>query len=394
LASSKSTASVASRTGAFGESIFAEITALAKRHGALDLGQGYPDFLPPDFVVAAAARRAAGPKHQYSPLGGHPKLTQRVAERYTARLGFSVDPTTEVTVTAGATEALFASVLALVEPGDEVILIDPVYDAYPPNVVLAGGTPRHVPLHWREGRFRLDQKQLEACFNERTKLLMLNTPHNPTGKCFDKEELGWLAELCCRYDVFVISDEVYDEMVYDEHEHLHIASFDGMWDRTLTIGSAGKTFSVTGWKIGWVVGHSRLTTAVRRLHQWITFAVATPLQLAVADALDEAEQNDYYARLRADYQRRRDALTAALSAAELTVHIPEGTYFVTADVSAFDADGQLFCRHLVERLKLAAIPAVVFYAKHNEHVGRSLVRFCFAKQMETIERAAARLLAL
>jgi aspartate/methionine/tyrosine aminotransferase len=383
----------ARRTLAFGETIFSEITALALQHGAVNLGQGFPDFAPPEFVLQAAAAAAQAPgDQQYARGAGHPVLCKELAAELGPSLGRDLDPLAEVTVTVGATEGLFASVLALVDPGDEVILIEPFYDSYPANVLVAGGVPRCVPLRVQpDGRWALDPDELRAAFSSRTKLCILNTPHNPTGKVFGRQELELVAGLCQDHRAFAICDEVYDRLLFDGREHLRLASLPGMWERTLTVGSAGKTFSVTGWKIGWVIGCPELSTAVRRLHQWIPFAVATPLQLAVARVLETARQSGYHTELTRQYQTKRDRLVEILRAAGMRPLVPEGTYFVIADAARFGIDDDVaLCRHLTTEVGVAAIPPGAFYSEPHRHLARRLARFCFCKREETLAAAEER----
>ncbi len=373
------------------------MTALAQAHDAVNLGQGFPDFPPPAFVLAAAERAARGEQQQYARGAGAIELCQRVAADASPGLGRAIDPAREVTITVGATEALFATIMALVEPGEEVLLLEPFYDSYPANVAIAGGCCRYVPLRVEGQRgWGLDLDELAAAMHDGTRLLVLNTPHNPTGKVFDRDELTVIAELCQRHDVLVICDEVYERLLFDGREHLRLASLPGMWERTLTISSAGKTFSVTGWKIGWVIANPKLSLAVRRIHQWIPFAVATPLQLAVAEALERAPELGYYDELRQLYTAKRDRLVSALTDAGLRPLTPGGTYFVIADVGACAEaagleDDVAFCRWLTTEIGVAPIPPSAFYGKEHAALARRLARFCFCKQDASLDQAAERL---
>lgn len=381
------------RPDLFGETVFSEMTALAVAHDAVNLGQGFPDFEPPAFVLEAAASAARGPQQQYARGAGTPELTGELARLYGPRLARSLDAEREITITVGATEALFASVMALVEPGEEVILFEPFYDSYPANVAIAGGRCRFVPLRPQpDGSWAYDAQELELAFSAQTRLIIVNTPHNPTGKVFTHDELAHIAALCCQHDALALADEVYEEILFGNAVHERLATFPGMWDRTLTISSAGKTFSVTGWKIGWVIGPPALSLALRRIHQWIPFAVATPLQLAVAGALAEAERRGYFDQLRALYTAKRDRLVATLQAVGLSPLVPRGTYFVMADISATGFDDDVaFCRYLTEEAGVAAIPPSAFYAAEHRALARHLLRFCFCKRDETLAAADERL---
>jgi aspartate/methionine/tyrosine aminotransferase len=383
----------ADRIAGVGTSIFTEITALAVEHQAVNLGQGFPDFPAPDFVKQAAARHIRDDRNQYAASAGVPRLRAALADDW-RRLhpgARAVDPTTEITVGSGATEMLHDALLATVNPGDEVIVFEPAYDAYGPDVAMAGGIVRAVPLAPPDWRF--DPDQLAAAFGPRTRALILNTPHNPTGKVFGPAELETIAALCRRHDVLVISDEVYCEIVFDRAAHLPIATLPDMFDRTITIGSMGKTFSVTGWKVGWAMAPAALSAAVRAVHQFVTFTNSAPFQEALADVLPAAAGNGYYAQLRADYARRRDLLAGVLRDAGLEPLPIGGAYFLLTDVGrlGFRDDGD-FCRKLVTEFGVAAIPTSAFYARPQ--AATPIARFCFAKRDETILAAAPRLAAL
>ncbi|MDQ3547306.1 MAG: aminotransferase class I/II-fold pyridoxal phosphate-dependent enzyme, partial [Chloroflexota bacterium] len=301
----------ADRIGGFGTSVFTEMSRLAVEHQAINLGQGFPDFAGPDFVKEAAAAAIAADMNQYAPSHGTPRLRQAIASDWFRRYGQEIDAERQVTVTTGATEAIFVAMLAFLNPGDEIIFFEPFYDAYVADVAMAGGTARVVRLQDPDWRF--DPEELAAAFTDRTKLFLLNTPHNPTGKVFTRSELGQIADLCQQHDVTVITDEVYDRIVFDENEHVPIATLPGMWVRTLTINSTGKTFSMTGWKIGFTVGPGDLNAAIRATHQFSTFATATPFQEAMAVALETADSHSYYQQLRTEYTERRDRLRAVLA---------------------------------------------------------------------------------
>lgn len=381
----------ASRLSGFGESVFSEMSRLAVEHEAINLGQGFPDFPGPDLVKHAAATAINADLNQYAPSHGLPRLRRAIATTFEQSYGRAVDPDAEVTVTSGATEALLATLLAILEPGDEVILIEPFYDAYPAQVVFAGGVPRYVPL--QAPGWSLDLDALAAAISPRTRAIVLNTPHNPTGKVFSREELAGIAALCQEHDLIAISDEVYDRIIFDGAVHVPLATLPGMWERTVTVNSTGKTFSMTGWKVGYAIAASALTRAIRTTHQFITFATATPFQDAMAAALEDALTSNYYAELAAMYTRLRDQLHQALEGAGLPVLPCRGSYFLLADISGLGFDTDVaFCRFLTTEVGVAAIPPSAFYA--DPATAPLLARFCFAKRPETIAAAAERLTAL
>lgn len=320
------------RLAEFGTTVFAEMSALALRTGAINLGQGFPDTDGPEEVREAAVRALRdGRGNQYPPGPGISELRTAIAAHQQRRYGLSVDPDTEVLVTAGATEAIAASLLALVEPGDEVIALEPYYDSYAASIAMAGGTRVPVTLRPAEGRFRLDLDELRDAVTDRTRLLLINTPHNPTGTVLTREELASIAELAVERDLLVVTDEVYEHLVFDDAEHFPLASFPGMRDRTVTISSAGKTFSFTGWKVGWATGSRELVTAVRTAKQYLTYVSAGPFQYAIAEALRLPDS--YFDGFRADLRRKRDLLGDGLRAAGFEVYQPQGTYFITTDIT-------------------------------------------------------------
>ncbi|WP_345014901.1 pyridoxal phosphate-dependent aminotransferase [Streptomyces shaanxiensis] len=385
------------RLAEFGTTIFAEMSALALRTGSINLGQGFPDTDGPEEVREAAVRALRdGRGNQYPPGPGVPELRTAVAAHQEWRYGLSYDPDTEVLVTAGATEAIAAALLALLEPGDEVIAFEPYYDSYAACIAMAGGT--RVPVTLRPGeesrdgvahrRFRLDLDELRAAVTDRTRLLLINTPHNPTGTVLTREELTAIAELAVERDLLVVTDEVYEHLVFDDAEHLPLATFPGMRERTVTIGSAGKTFSFTGWKVGWVTAPSALVTAVRSAKQFLTYVSSGPFQYAVAEAL--ALPDGYFAAFREDMLAKRDLLATGLTEAGFEVFKPAGTYFITTDIRPLgETDGFAFCRALPERAGVVAIPNAVFY-DHRE-AGAPFVRFAFCKQTTVLEEAVRRL---
>ncbi|PPK98515.1 N-succinyldiaminopimelate aminotransferase [Kineococcus xinjiangensis] len=376
----------------FGPTIFAEMSALAARTGSLNLGQGFPDSDGPSSLLEDAVDAIRAGRNQYPPGSGEPELLAAVAEHQHRFHGLAVDPATEVLVTTGATEAVAASVLALCEPGDEVIVLEPAYDAYAAAIALAGGVQRSVPLRATATGFTVDADALRAAFSERTRLLLLNTPHNPTGAVLTAAELAVVAELAAAHDVVVVTDEVYEHLVYDGLRHLPIATLPGMAERTLTVSSAGKTFSVTGWKVGWLTGPADLVTAVRTVKQFVTFSGGAPFQPAVARAL--ALPDAFFAELAGDHQRRRDLLCEGLRAAGFEVRVPAGSYFVVADPRplGFD-DGTQLCRRLPELAGVVGVPVSAFCTPGGEAAAevRPLVRFTFCKRDAVLSEAVERL---
>lgn len=369
-----------------GTTIFAEITALAIEHGAVNLGQGAPDFDAPESVRDAARRAIDAGRNQYATSTGETALREAIA-RHSARFyGETLDPVREVTVTTGATEALFCAAMAFVDPGDEVIVFEPTYDSYVPGIRMAGGTP--VPVALRAPDFRFDPDELRAAFTPRTRVIYVNTPHNPTGTVFNDEELELLAALCIEHDVLAVTDEVYEHIVFSGATHRRLSSLPGMRERTLTISSAGKTFSATGWKIGWTLGPEPLQRAIRGVHQWTTFATSTPMQHAMAEALDLPDS--YYQTLRGDYEARRDFLMDVVAATPLVPIRPDGSYFIVAGIDGMGhADARSFARWMATDVGVAVIPCSSFYLDSRE--GDRYVRLCFCKGWPTLEAAAERL---
>jgi len=399
----------AQRVSGFGTTVFAEFTALANRHNAVNLGQGFPDFPAPDFIKEAAQQAIAADLNQYARSAGQPNLVQALADLYGSLFGRELDPLTHIVVTDGATEGIFATVQALVDPGDEVILIEPFYDSYPASVIMAGGTPVYVPLRpVHEGggaaSWALDMDELAAAFTPRTRLLILNTPQNPLGKVYSAAELQQIAALVRRSNAYVLSDEVYEWMTYPDGaspvEHVRIATLPGMWERTVTLGSAGKTFSVTGWKIGWAIADAPLAWAIFSAHQWIPFTVATPLQEAVAIALQQAKEDGYFAWLGEMYRGKRDRLYRVLDEIGLNPVKPDGSYFILFDtarldvpVEAGDRRDYAVCRWFTQEVGVAAIPPSPFYSPPHQYLTDNLARFTFCKTDGALDEAARRLVA-
>jgi N-succinyldiaminopimelate aminotransferase len=370
----------------FGTTVFAEMSALALRTGSVNLGQGFPDTDGPTAMLEEHARGLREGLNQYPPGPGVPALRQAIA-RHQQRYGFDLDPDTQVLVTVGATEAIAASVLALAEAGDEVLVVEPYYDSYAASVALAGAVRRSVPLRRDAGRFRLDPADLRAAVTDRTRLLLLNTPHNPTGTVLREDELRAVAEVCVESDLLVISDEVYEHLTFDGLAHVPIATLPGMADRVVTISSAGKSFSVTGWKTGWVTGAPELVRAVQTVKQFLTFTAHGAAQTAVAYALEN--EMPWVAELAASLEGKRTLFSDSLRGTGLDVLRSEGTYFVQADVSGLGwTSGSAFARALPERAGVVCIPTEVFC---DSDAGRTLVRFAFCKQDHVLEEALIRL---
>lgn len=374
------------RLAAFGTTIFAEMSALAVRTGSINLGQGFPDTDGPEEIREAAVRALrAGHGNQYPPGPGVPELRAAVAAHQERFYGLTWSPETEVLVTTGATEAIAASLLALLEPGDEVIAFEPYYDSYAACIAMAGA--QRVPLTLRAPDFRPDLDELHTLITPRTRMLLLNTPHNPTGAVLTPDELAGIAALAVEHDLLVVTDEVYEHLVFAGAHH-PIAALPGMRGRTVSISSSGKTFSYTGWKIGWVTGDAPLVAAVRAAKQYLTFVSGGPFQYAIAEAL--AVPDAFFTDFREGMRRKRDLLAKGLRAAGFRVYEPEGTYFITTDISPFgDEDAGAFCRALPERCGVAAVPVSVFY--DDPEAGRSQVRFTFCKKDEVLEEAVERL---
>jgi N-succinyldiaminopimelate aminotransferase len=372
----------------FGTTVFSEMTRLAQQHGAINLAQGFPDFDGPPGIIDAAVDALRGGHNQYARSMGMPALVEAIAAQRQSRHGLTYDPMSEVAVFSGATEAIASFMLGFLEPGDEVILFEPFYDSYPVMATLAGATVKTYTLRFPD--FAIDPDALAGLFTPRTRLVVLNTPHNPSGKVFSRTELELIARLCEQHGTTVLSDEVYEHLTYGDAQHVPIASIPGMRERTFSVSSSGKTFSFTGWKIGWGTGPKPLVAAAQAAHQFVTFATATPLQLAVATAITRYTES-FFAELKAEYTQRRDFLAGVLREVGFSVALPDGAYFVLADFSALsDLDDVAFARHITEQYGVAAIPPSPFYRDRPE-TARKLVRFAFCKRMETLERAAERL---
>jgi N-succinyldiaminopimelate aminotransferase len=377
---------IAKRLDAQRASVFEEMNALARRYCAVNLGSGTPDASIPEAIRAALAEAVAQGCHQYSPVRGERILREAVAAHSARFYGQDIDPETEITITSGATEAIHAALLTVVDPGDEVIVFEPFYDCYVPCIRMAGGVPVPVTLH--APSFRFDSRELRAAFSPRTRALLLNTPHNPTGTVFSRDELSLIAGHCEAYDVLAITDEVYEHILFDGSRHTRLATLPGMRGRTLTITGAGKTFSCTGWRIGWSIGPASLQDALCRLRQFTVFSSATPLQVAIAAGLREPDS--YFTRLAADYESRRDFLMGVLATCGLEPTRPAGGFFIMTDVSRSPAaTAREFCHHLAEEIGVVPVPTNTFYLHPTR--GDRFARFTFCVGRESLEQAATRL---
>ncbi|XP_006351874.1 probable N-succinyldiaminopimelate aminotransferase DapC [Solanum tuberosum] len=376
---------VAKRLEKFKTTIFTQMSMLAIKHGAINLGQGFPNFDGPDFVKEAAIQSIKEGKNQYARGYGVPDLNSAVAARFKKDSGLDVDPEKEVTVTSGCTEAIAATMLGLINPGDEVILFAPFYDSYEATLSMAGAKIKGITL--RPPDFSLPIDELKSAISKNTRAILLNTPHNPTGKMFTREELNVIASLCIENDVLVFADEVYDKLAF-EMEHISIASLPGMYERTVTMNSLGKTFSLTGWKIGWAIAPPHLTWGVRQAHSYLTFATSTPMQYASATALRTPDS--YYEELKRDYSAKKAILVEGLKAVGFIVYPSSGTYFVVVDHTPFGLDNDIaFCEYLIKEVGVVAIPTSVFYLNPEE--GKNLVRFTFCKDEDTLRSAVQRM---
>jgi aminotransferase len=378
-----------SRTHHFTESVIREMTRLALRHGAVNLAQGFPDFGAPEPLKQAARQAIADDFNQYSITWGAKPLRDAIAAKYRRTYGLEVDPETEITVCCGATEGMIASLMAVIEPGDEVVVFEPFYENYGPDTQLCGAVPRLVSLHPPDWTF--DPDELRRAFTPRTKAIILNSPNNPTGKVFTREELGIIAELCREFDALAITDEIYEHILYDGAEHVPIMTLPGMRSRSVLVNSMSKTYSVTGWRVGWVLAAPALSDGIRKVHDFLTVGAAAPLQQAGALALSFGEE--YYRRLAAEYCARRDLILRMLEQAGFRCYAPRGAYYVMTDASGFGFASDLtFVRHLIENVGVAAVPGSSFYA--HPAAGAQQVRFCFCKKYETLEMARAKLMKL
>ncbi len=377
--------STAHRASTFQESVIREMTRVANQHGAINLAQGFPDFPMPEAMKDAACAAIHGDINQYAITWGTPALRLAIAEKYRRWYDMEVDPEREITVTCGATEAMAAVFLALINPGDEVIVFEPFYENYGPDAILAGAKPVFVPLEGLE--WKLDPEKLRAAFNDRTRAIVVNTPHNPTGRVFTREEISLIAELCQKHDVIAITDEIYEHIRYAGGHHV-LATWPGMRERTVTISGLSKTFSCTGWRIGYAVAPFEMTSPIRKVHDFLTVGAPAPLQ--AAGAIGMAFGPDYYNEMALEYRERRDVMVAALKEGGFKFCAPEGAYYILADFTAIsDLRGVEFAMWLAKEVGVATVPGTSFY--HEPKLGENVTRFAFCKRTETLEMAAERL---
>jgi aminotransferase len=370
----------------FTESVIREMTRVCLRHQGVNLAQGFPDFPAPAEIKEAAVQAIREDFNQYAITWGTPALRQAITEKFAWYNGVSVDPDREITVCCGSTEAMIASLMAIVNPGEEVIVFEPFYENYGPDTILCEAKPQFITLH--EPDWQFDDQELARAFNNRTKAIIINTPNNPTGKVFSREELQFIADLCLKWGVVAVTDEIYEHILYDGTEHVSIASLPGMREQTITINSISKTYSLTGWRVGWAIAPAHLTASIRKVHDFLTVGAPHPLQESAAIALRMSRS--YYQTLAKEYEERRDFLAEALDEAGFRIYRPKGAYYIMTDVGHFGfSDDAAFAFHLVEKFGVATVPGSSFYS--NPSLGATKVRFCFPKKMETLQRAAERL---
>ena len=382
-----STIQLSSRVGLFTESVIRDMTRLAIGYDAINLAQGFPDFGAPDELKEAAISAIRADHNQYAITWGAQELRDAIAKRAYEFNNIRVDPNREVTVTCGATEAMMASMLALINPGDEVVIFEPFYENYGPDAAVSGAVPRFVPLDPDD--FSIDEDALKSAFNKKTKAIVVNTPNNPSGKVFTKRDMKLIADLCHDYNAVAITDEIYEHIIYDGKKHISLASLDDMYDRTITIGGISKTYSVTGWRIGYTIANEELTNAIRKIHDFLTVGAPAPLQHAAAEAL--AYPDSYYSGLVEMYDRKRHMLFDALTSAGFKCILPEGAYYILADISELSGgmDDVEFAKYLVKEVGVASVPGSSFYS--DAEMGKTKLRFTFSKQDSTLQEAAIRL---
>ncbi|MEO8647840.1 MAG: aminotransferase class I/II-fold pyridoxal phosphate-dependent enzyme [Acidobacteriota bacterium] len=389
---------ISRKAASFTESVIREMTREAMTFSAVNLGQGFPDFAAPEDIKQKAMEAIAADHNQYAITWGVKSFRDAIADKAKWFLGLEVDPETEITVTCGSTEGMIAAMMATVDPGDEVIVFEPFYENYAPDAILSDARPHHVALRRLGQGFEFDREELRAAFNEKTKAIIICNPNNPTGKVFTREELMFIAELCTEFDVLCFTDEIYEHILYDQNaapnndpvarEHVCMAALPGMRERTVVVNSLSKTYSVTGWRVGYCIAPRDITSAIRKVHDFLTVGAANPLQHAGAYAL--GLPLEYYASLKSEYQRKRDIIVPVLKEAGFVCEAPEGAYYVMADISPFGFENDIeFTKHMIREVGVAVVPGSSFY--HDPKLGSQLVRFCFCKMDETLEAAAKRL---
>jgi aminotransferase len=383
---------ISRKAASFTESVIREMTREAMKYGAVNLGQGFPDFAAPEDIKQKAMEAIAADHNQYAITWGVKEFRDAIAKKTNWFLGLEIDPETEITVTCGSTEGMIAAIMATVDPGDEVVVFEPFYENYSPDAILSDAIPRHVPLYGSENGFIFDRDELRAAFNEKTKAIIICNPNNPTGKVFTFDELQFIADLCIEFDTLAFTDEIYEHIIYDtEPEHICMANIPGMRERTVVVNSLSKTYSVTGWRVGYCIAPPDITSAIRKVHDFLTVGAANPLQHAGAYALSLPPE--YYDNLHKEYQQKRDMIIPILRESGFTCDTPEGAYYVMADISGFGFSNDVeFTKHLIRNIGVAAVPGSSFY--HDPALGKDLVRFCFCKKDETLDAAAERLLKL
>ncbi len=374
------------RASMFTESVIREMTRICLKHNGINLAQGFPDFPAPMEIKESAIKAILSDRNQYAITWGTPNLRQAISEKFSWYNGVEIDPEKEITVCCGSTEAMISSLMAIVNPGEEVIVFEPFYENYGPDTILCGAKPKFITLH--EPDWHFDEIELARAFNKKTKAIIINTPNNPTGKVFSYEELQFISSLCQKWGTIAVTDEIYEHILYDGARHISIASLPGMRDQTITVNSISKTYSLTGWRVGWAIASERLTSSIRKVHDFLTVGAPHPLQEAASIALKM--KKDYYKTLAEEYKERRDFFSKVLEETGFKLFLPKGAYYIMTEIGHFGfPDDVAFSRYLVEKIGVATVPGSSFYSRPS--LGNTKVRFCFPKRMETLEEAARRL---